>query len=66
MTTFVPALARSGYAGATVRHLLDMRSGVAFSDDYSDPNADIHILDQAMGWAPRAVRTYRPRSMTSW
>lgn len=55
VTTFVPALARSGYAGATVRHLLDMRSGVAFSDDYSDPNADIHILDQAMGWAPRST-----------
>ncbi len=54
VTAFVPALAHSGYAGATVRHLLDMRSGVAFSDDYSDPAADIHILDQAMGWAPRS------------
>jgi len=53
VTAFVPALAHCGYAGATVRDLLDMRSGVAFSDDYSDPNADIHILDQAMGWAPR-------------
>lgn len=54
VTAFVPDLAHSGYAGAVVRHLLDMRSGVAFSDDYNDPAAQIHILDQAMGWAPRS------------
>ncbi len=54
VTAFVPALADCGYAGATVRHLLDMRSGIAFSEDYSDPAAEIHLLDQAMGWAPRS------------
>lgn len=53
VTAFVPALGESGYAGATVRHLLDMRSGIAFSEDYRDPAAEIHLLDQAMGWAPR-------------
>ncbi|MGO2609960.1 MAG: serine hydrolase, partial [Glutamicibacter ardleyensis] len=31
VTDYVPALERSGYAGATVRHLLDMRSGIQFS-----------------------------------
>lgn len=54
VTTYVPALANSGYAGATVRHLLDMRSGIAFSDNYLHPTAEIHVLDQAMGWAPRS------------
>ncbi len=54
VTAFVPALANCGYAGATVRHLLDMRSGIAFSENYSDPAAEIHLLDQAMGWAPRS------------
>lgn len=53
VTTFVPALANCGYAGATVRHLLDMRSGIKFSEDYDDPAAEIHLLDQAMGWAPK-------------
>jgi CubicO group peptidase (beta-lactamase class C family) len=53
VTAFVPALAHCGYAGATVRHLLDMRSGIAFSEDYDDPAAEIHTLDQAIGWAPR-------------
>jgi len=53
VTRFVPALDNCGYAGATVRHLLDMRSGIAFSENYDDPAAEIHLLDQAMGWAPR-------------
>jgi len=53
VTTYVPALANCGYAGATVRHLLDMRSGIAFSDNYLHPTAEVHVLDQAMGWAPR-------------
>ncbi len=52
-TRYVPALENCGYAGATVRHLLDMRSGIAFTESYDDPAAQIHLLDQAMGWAPR-------------
>lgn len=52
VTKYVPALQDCGYAGATVRHLLDMRSGIAFSENYDDPAAQIHLLDQAMGWAP--------------
>lgn len=53
VTKYVPALADCGYDGATVRHLLDMRSGIAFSENYDDPSAEIHFLDQAMGWAPK-------------
>jgi len=55
LTTYVPALAGSGYDGATVRHLLDMRSGIAFSEDYLDPTAEVRLLEQAIGWAPRTV-----------
>jgi CubicO group peptidase (beta-lactamase class C family) len=55
LTTYVPALADSGYAGATVRHVLDMRSGIAFSEDYLDPTAEVRLLEQAIGWAPRTV-----------
>ncbi|HUO39403.1 MAG TPA: serine hydrolase [Mycobacterium sp.] len=53
VTAYVPALANCGYAGATVRHLLDMRSGIAFSENYLDPAAEIHVLEQAIGWAPK-------------
>lgn len=55
LTHYVPALANSGYAGATVRNLLDMRSGIAFSEAYLDPTAEVRLLEQAIGWAPRTA-----------
>lgn len=55
LTRYVPVLANSGYAGATVRNLLDMRSGIAFSEDYLDPMAEVRLLEQAIGWAPKTV-----------
>lgn len=51
---YVPALANSGYNGAKVRHLLDMRSGIAFSEEYLDPAAEVRLLEQAIDWAPRS------------
>ncbi|WP_245413067.1 serine hydrolase domain-containing protein [Arthrobacter celericrescens] len=53
ITSYVPSLSGSGYDGATVRHLLDMRSGIAFSENYLDPLAEVRRLEEAIGWAPR-------------
>jgi len=53
VTTYVSELEHSGYRGATVRQLLDMRSGIAFSEDYLNPDAEVRVLEQAVGWAPR-------------
>jgi CubicO group peptidase (beta-lactamase class C family) len=53
VSAYVPELGRSGYAGARIRDLLDMRSGIAFSEDYLDPAAEVRLLEQAIGWAPR-------------
>lgn len=39
--------------GATVRHLLDMRSGIRFSENYTDADAEVRLLEQAIDWAPR-------------
>ena len=55
LTHYVPALANSGYVGATVRNLLDMRSGIKFSEEYLDPMAEVRLIEQAIGWAPRIV-----------
>lgn len=55
LTVYIPDLADSGYAGATVRHLLDMRSGITFSEEYLDPAAEVRLLEQAIGWAPRTI-----------
>ena len=53
VAAYVPVLEGSGYRGATVRQLLDMRSGIAFSEDYLNPDAEVRVLEQAVGWAPR-------------
>jgi CubicO group peptidase (beta-lactamase class C family) len=42
---YVPELGSSGYAGASVRDLLDMRSGVRFVEDYADPSAELRLMD---------------------
>ncbi len=46
---YIPELGPSGFAGASVRDLLDMRSGVRFSEDYTDPRADIAAYAFAAG-----------------
>jgi CubicO group peptidase (beta-lactamase class C family) len=53
VTAYVPALSGSGYDGARVRDLLDMRTGVRFSEAYLDENAEVRLLEEAIGWAPR-------------
>ena len=52
ITRYVPEIAGSGYDGATVRHLLDMRTGVAFSEVYQDPDAEVRVIERHMGWRP--------------
>ncbi len=52
VTDYVPELAASGYAGATVRHLLDMRSGVRFREDYLDPDSEARQLARWISAAP--------------
>ena len=52
ITDYVPELAASGYAGALVRDVLDMRSGVRFVEEYANPRSDIRRLDEWIGWEP--------------
>lgn len=49
----IPELRGKGYGEARIRDVLDMRSGIRFSEDYLDPSSEVRGLDQAVGWAPR-------------
>ncbi|MGO0602977.1 serine hydrolase domain-containing protein [Brevibacterium linens] len=55
VTTHVPALAKSGYVGATIRDLLDMRSGIKFSEEYLKEGSEIRALFEAVDFAPRTA-----------
>lgn len=52
LSDIVPELGRCGYAGATVSHVLDMQSGVRFSEDYNLPGSNMTRIDIASGWRP--------------
>lgn len=52
VTDFLPGLAGTAYDGATLRHLLDMRVGLDFSEDYDNPESDFAYMDAACGWRP--------------
>ena len=41
VTDYLPAMKGSAYDGATLRHLLQMASGVEWNETYSDPNSDV-------------------------
>jgi CubicO group peptidase (beta-lactamase class C family) len=53
VTKYVPEAATSGYDGANVRDLLDMRTGVAFRETYTAPEAEVRVMERSMGWRPR-------------
>jgi CubicO group peptidase (beta-lactamase class C family) len=52
VSSYVPEIAASGYQGATVRHLLNMRTGVAFSEEYTNQDAEVRVMERYMGWRP--------------
>jgi CubicO group peptidase (beta-lactamase class C family) len=52
VTAYVPEVGRSGYAGATIRNLLDMRTGVAFRETYTALDAEVRVMERSMGWRP--------------
>jgi CubicO group peptidase (beta-lactamase class C family) len=54
LTHYLPELQNSGYRGATVRHVLDMRTGVRFSEEYTNAGSEIRELDRWIGWSQRS------------
>lgn len=53
VTDVVPALRGTSFEGCTVRHLLDMRAGTRFNEDYDDPQSEVRVSEQVYNWAPR-------------
>jgi hypothetical protein len=52
VTAYVPEAGSSGYAGARIRDLLDMRTGVAFRETYTALDAEVRVMERSMGWRP--------------
>lgn len=52
VTHYVPELAAGGFGDATVGDVMDMTTGLAYSEIYTDPSSDIFALRRANGMAP--------------
>lgn len=49
----IPEIGDSAFASATVRQVMDMTTGVQYSENYSDPNADIWVYSRAASPLPK-------------
>lgn len=54
VTRYLPQLDATAYRGATVQHVLDMTSGVAWDETYTAPDSHMAQMDAACGWKDRA------------
>ena len=53
VASYVPELAKSGFGNATLRQLLDMRTAIAFNEDYAGAGlSDVNRMAFAVGMAP--------------
>jgi CubicO group peptidase (beta-lactamase class C family) len=52
VTDIVPELKNTAYRDATLRHLLDMRTGLAFDEDYLATSGAIVEYRKSTGWNP--------------
>ncbi|WP_369647720.1 serine hydrolase domain-containing protein [Variovorax sp. V118] len=59
---YVPELAKSAFGNATVRQVLDMTTGLKFSEDYADPKAEVWAHAQAGNPLPKPKDYTGPRS----
>jgi hypothetical protein len=59
---YLPEMAGTAYADATLREILDMQVGVAYSELYSDPNAQIWDYARAGGLRTQPPGYEGPRS----
>src|SRR6056297_3136809 len=49
----IPEIGDSAFATATVREVMDMTTGVKYSENYADPNADIWLYSRAASPLPK-------------
>jgi len=52
VTAYVPELKSSAFADASVEQVMDMTTGLKYTEIYTDPNSDVWAMRRANGMAP--------------
>lgn len=55
LVKYAPELAGTAYDGVTIRNALQMSSGIAWNEDYSDPNSDIARFGRALAFGSSMI-----------
>ena len=64
--SYVPELESSGYGDATIRHLLDMTTGIDYNEDYADENSSVWQFSRAGLFRPRPPGYQGPESFRAY
>jgi CubicO group peptidase (beta-lactamase class C family) len=62
VTKYIPELRDSAFGDATVRQVLDMTTGIKYSEDYTDPSAEIYQHVRAGSVFPRPADYDGPKT----
>ncbi|MEM6300616.1 MAG: serine hydrolase [Pseudomonadota bacterium] len=62
VTRYVPELGDSAFGSATVRQVMDMTTGLKFTEDYADPNSDIWVYAAAGSPIPKPADYKGPKN----
>ena len=52
VTDYLPELKDTAWKGASLQQVLDMTTGVVFSEEYTNPYSEVGMVDVASGWKP--------------
>ncbi|MES2360742.1 MAG: serine hydrolase [Pseudomonadota bacterium] len=63
LSRYVPELAGTAWADASVQDTLDMTTGVAYTEVFTNPQSDIHRYLRASGLVPAAADYAGPRTL---
>jgi CubicO group peptidase (beta-lactamase class C family) len=63
---YVPELDGSGFGDATLRHLLDMTTGLDYTEDYADPACSLWDFCRAGGFLARPPDYHGPESFLDY
>lgn len=66
VTKYVPELKDSAYSDATVREVMDMTIGVKYSENYTDPKAEVFDYARAGGMIPAGPNYTGPKSFAEF
>ena len=66
VSKYLPELKDGGFGDATIRQLLDMTTGLQYSENYADPNAQVWSHVRAGGFCPNRPITQALRPFMSF